>query len=448
MVTKLASPLVQIALLLLFSLGIGFAQQQPAPTKATPTPKPTPPKISSHVVIIVVSGLGADLMNTQRNQLPRLSEACTQGVVATAVEGVYPSLTQLAQATIATGMLPADHGVFTDGNKAELMYVPAEPTEKAKKNVFLWESATKAGLSVAAIGYKLTKEAAIKFNFPDLLEQLPAETTANKKRKTDVYTQALKVDELQTRKACELLETAQPNLLLINFSSVAVTLSEFGTNSKEITGTLRNLDAWLDQILTATEKAKIRAETTFLIVADSGRADVENEFNPNVVLAKKGWLTLDAQGNLATWKAIAQPLEGAAAIFVKNQADEKAIETLFRGIHQQPDSPIWRIFNRQELSRVGAIPHAALMLDAAPGYYFGGATKGRTNTKAQMRSAIGYSPQRAEMRPFFMAFGKGIKPKGNLGFMRLTDLAPTVARILGILHPVSRGRVLAEVLQP
>lgn len=448
MATRLARTLVQITLLLLFALRLSFAQQQSTLPKATPTPKPTPAKISSHVVVIVVSGLGADLLKEQHDQLPKLNEMLSQSFVANAVEGVYPSLAQPAQATIATGMLPADHGVFTDDEPINLMDVLSEPGTKTKKNVFLWESVTKAGLSVAAIGYKLTKDATIKYNFPDYPAQLPSEATANKMRKADVYTQALHADALRAKKACELIETGQPNLLLVNLSSVGVAQSQFGTTSKEVSGNLRELDAWLDQMLISTAKAKIKAETTFMLIADSGKANVENEFNPNVVLAKKGWLTLDAQGHLATWKAIVQPLGGAAAVFVKNQADEKAVETLFREIHQNPDSPVWRIFNRQEISRMGAIPQAALMLDAAPGYCFGGAITGGTSSKVQIRSSGGYSPQRSEMRPVLIAFGKGIKPKANLGIVRLTDLAPTVARILGIQHPTFRGRVLTEVLQP
>ncbi len=446
MPTRFAKLLIMLPLL--FLLGIGLAQQQPVSPRATPTPKTPPPKISSYVVLILVSGLGADLLKAERTHLPKLNEALSQGVVANAVEGVYPSLAQPAQATIATGMLPADHGIITNDDTVKLIDLPAEPVEKAKKNVFLWESATKAGLSVAAIGYQLTKDADIRFNYPNFPEPTANETTANKTQKTGVYTQALNTDEQRAGKACELIEAAQPNLLLINFSSLAFTLSQFGATSKEVQATLRRLDQWLAQIMAATEKTKMNAQTTFVVVSDSGMARVENEFNPNVVLAKKGWLTTDAQGNIATWKAVSQPLGGAAAIFVKSQTDEKAVETLFREIHQTPDSAVWRIFNRQELSRVGAIPSAALMLDAAPNYLFGGAAKGNTLSKSKVQATAGYSPQRVEMRPVFSAFGKGIKSKVSLGFMRLTDVAPTVARLLGITHPVSRGRVLTEVLQP
>ncbi len=448
MPTRFARPLVQITLLPLFLLGMAIAQQQPNSPKATPTPKTPPPKLSSHVVLILVSGLGADLLKAERTHLPKLNEALSQGVAASAVEGVYPSLAQPAQATIASGMLPADHGIFTNDDTVKLIELPVEPVEKAKKNVFLWESATKAGLSVAALGYKLTKDSDIKFNYTNFPELSANETTENKKQKNGVYTQALNADEQRARKACELIEAAQPNLLLINFSSLALTLSQFGTSGKEVQATLGNLDKWLAQIMASTEKTKMNAQTTFIVVSDSGMARAENEFNPNVVLAKKGWLTTDAQGNIAKWKAVAQPLGGAAAIFVKNQADEKAVEMLFREIHQTPDSAVWRIFNRQELSRVGAIPSAALMLDAAPNYLFGGAAKGSTVSKSKMQATAGYSPQRVEMRPVFSAFGKGIRSKGSLGFMRLTDVAPTVARLLGITHPASRGRVLTEVLQP
>lgn len=446
--TTFARTLLQITLLVLCTLGIGFAQQQVPPTKATPTPKSPPPKISSHVVIIVVNGLGAGLFKSQRKLFPELNEQMLQGVSANSVEGVYPSLTQPALASIATGMLPADHGIFSDNEIINFVEVTADVSSKAKKNVFIWESATKAGLSVAALGFNLTRDAAIKFNFPDFSVQQQDEKTDKKKQKYDAYISALNADEQRTQKACEVIKVAQPNLLLINFSALTFTLSRFGTTSKELNETLAKLDSWIDQILTSTMEAKIHPETTFFITSDSGRADIENEFNPNIILAKKGWLNVDEQGNVSAWRAVAVPLEGAAAVFVKNQGDEKAVDLLFREIHQNPDSPIWRIFNRQEISRVGALPQAALMLDAAPGFGFGRAVKGGTILKSQQKMAAGYSPQRLEMRPIFVAFGKGIKPKGKLGLMRLTDVAPTVARILGIMHVATRGRVLAEILQP
>jgi predicted AlkP superfamily pyrophosphatase or phosphodiesterase len=440
--------LMLVMLPLLYLLGVGLAQQQLPSSKATPTAKPPLPKISSHVVIIVVDGLGADLLNAQRKQLPKLTRQMSQGVVANIVEGVYPSLTEPAQATIATGMLPVDHGIFSHNETVKLTEMATLADAKATKNIFIWESATKAGLSVAAIEYKLTKDAAIKFNLLDLPRQQQDKKIKNNNYKSVSYRSALNADEQCARKACELIKSAQPNLLLINFRALTFALNQFGTTAKEVNETLAKLDSWIDQILFSTEEAKIQKDTTILIVSDSGRADIENEFNPNVVLVKKGWLNVDEQGNISAWKAVAVPLEGAAAIIVKNQSDEKAVEALFREIHKTPDSPIWRIFNRQEISRVGTLPQAALMIDAAPSFSFGGSVKGNMISKSQQKTASGYSPQRLEMRPIFIAFGKGIKQKGSLKFMRLTDVAPTVARILGIMHGARRGRTLTEILQP
>lgn len=398
--------------------------------------------------MIVVNGLGADLLNAQRKHLSKLNERMSLGVTANIIEGVYPSVTHLAHASIATGMLPADHGIFSEGETVNWLNVFADDSVKTKKNIFIWESATKAGLSAAAIDYNLTKGADIKFNFPDFPALQQNEKTDGKKSKYEAHQSVLNADEQRAQKAYEVLQAARPNLLLVNFSALTFALNTFGTLSKEVDETLDKLDSWIDKILSATEAADIQKETTFLIVSDSGRATVENEFNLNVVLAKKGWLTVDEQGKVSSWKAVAVPFEGAAAIFVKNQGDEKAVEALFREIHKSPDSPIWRIFNRQEISRVGALPQAALMLDAAPGFCFGNAAKGSVTSKSKQNTASGYSPQRSEMRPVFIAFGKGIKPKGNLGFIRLLDVAPTVARILGIMHGATRGRVLAEILQP
>ena len=430
-----------LCLLLTLALGIGYAQQ------ATPKPKATPKpltKISSHVILIVVSGLGADLLNRMRTQMPTLQAALqANSFSAAAVEGVYPSLAQSAQATIASGMLPVDHGVFADeSNEASLALPKVAPKEK---QLFIWESATHNGLSVAALGYALTRGATIPFNQPEA-----AEPTANaaKESKHDPLAEIIKRDEQRTARACEWIETARPNLLLLTLNAVAVAQERFGPSSKEVTAAIHNLDGWLGQILTATEHAKTNAETTFLLVSDRGMSRVESTFNPNVVLAKKGWLTVDPQGNITEWKALAQPLGGAAAIYVKNPNEEKTVEAIFQELHEKPDSPVWRIVKRQELSRLGANPQAALFLEAAPSYVMGAAVTGGMISKANVRAASGYLPQRVELRPVLIGFGKGVKADAKLEYARLSDVAPTIARLLGFTQPASRGRVLAELLQP
>jgi hypothetical protein len=62
------------------------------------------------------------------------------------------------------------------------------------------------------------------------------------------------------------------------------------------------------------------------------------------------------------------------------------------------------------------------------------------------RAADGYLPARSEMRGALILAGKGIRAGVKLEHARLLDLAPTIARLLGLELKATRGRVISEVL--
>ena len=104
----------------------------------------------------------------------------------------------------------------------------------------------------------------------------------------------------------------------------------------------------------------------------------------------------------------------------------------------------------REATKLGADPRAALYLDAAPLYAITAKTTGSSITnlgKGEDRAAHGYAPSRVEMRALFVIAGKGIKPGGHTQYARLIDIAPTMARLLGLEMKTARGRVISEVLK-
>ena len=227
-----------------------------------------------------------------------------------------------------------------------------------------------------------------------------------------------------------------------------MTLMLFGTNSAEAAQTKSEIDEWLGQIFLAYVQSGVAAETTFIVVSDHGALRAEQTFAPNVLLAQKGWITTDKTGQVIEWRAIVQSLGGAAMVFVKKPQDEQDLLALFREVHEKPDSPLWRILTRQDAAKLGADERAAFFLEAAPGFMFSGQTKGALLETSQWRTSSGQLPQRAELRIGLVLFGKGIKAGTKLEYARLTDLAPTIARLLGLEMRTTRGRVLSEVLKP
>lgn len=470
--------LLVLLLSVLASNSVSLALWQANPAKQDPKPKP--PKIAAHVVIISISGLRADYITNPeayRLRIPNLLALRTQGAHAVGLESVYPSQTNPAHTTMVTGTLPADHGITADFPFDEATGAAAtKPHWLAKeiKTDAIWDAARRAGLSTAAIGWPLTAGAAINFNLPDafneqgsaagqstsrqyvnppeLFDQLatlrkPA-APANKKSPLEVI-EAQAQDEFKTEAATFLIEKQRPNLLLIRFDSLVTVQERYGLSSGEVASTLERLDAAIARIRDAVARAKMTDDTTFFVLADYGVTKIEREFKPNVVLARKGFLTVDTQGRITSWRAIAQTFGGSAAIFIKNPQDEKTareVEKIFNDLAGEADSPLWRVTTRRDAAKLGADPRAALYLDAAPFYTMSARADGSRYGKVAARAAHGYLPTRAEMRAALIISGKGIKATTKIEYARLLDIAPTIARLLGLEMKTARGRVLAEVI--
>lgn len=447
----------------------------------TPTPpaKAKQQKLASHVILISIDGMRADYVvnpDTYKLRIPNLRALRGKGAYAVGAESVYPSLTYPAHTTIVTGMLPADHGITTNrvfdeqsGEQTPAWHWFANEI----KTETIWGAAKRAGLVTAAVGYPVTAGAAIDFNLPEIFNapgsdaEPPIRRYANPPELLGEISEALKVDasklssfsldlasfetadRIRTDATAYLIEKHHPDLLLLHLVALDDAQHKHGPFSAEALAELERIDELLKRIIDATERAGIANETAFFIVSDHGFMKVEREFHPNVVLAKKGLLTVDAKGKITSWRAAAQSFGGSAAIIVKDPKDEKTAkeaEEAFTETFKQPDSPIWRIVSRRDLSRLGADPRAAFYIEAAPLTIFAAHNNGSATSKSSERGAHGYLPSRFEMRASFIASGRGIKPGVKLEYTRLMDVAPTIARLLGLEMRATRGKVISEAI--
>jgi predicted AlkP superfamily pyrophosphatase or phosphodiesterase len=440
-------------------------------------------KISSHIIIVSISGLKADDLNkseTGKLKIPTIQSLRAKGAYAVAAESVYPSLSNPAHVSIATGVFPADHGVYSDFPLNNLSGTQAEePYRFAKviKTDTLWDAAKRGGFVTAAVGYPLTAGAAIDFNVPvasdgdflsaaeagidqsltkelinppDLLDKLKAKIISislppGKKLKEVAGNQIL--DQFKAAAAAFIIENHRPNLLLVNLDSYEKAVRKFGVQSKEAIIALAFIDDLLKIIIDPAEN--LSSEATIFIVSDFGLMSVDKNFNPNVVLAKKGWLMTGGRGRITSWRAVAQTFGGSAAIFLRDTQDKKAIaevREVFDEIHKKPDSPIWQIVTSQEAAKLGADPRAVFYLDAAPSYSMSSRTTGSSISHISDKAEHGYLPSRSDMLAALIVYGKGIKPGSKIEYGRLIDIAPTAARLLGLEMHTARGRVYSEVI--
>ena len=93
---------------------------------------------------------------------------------------------------------------------------------------------------------------------------------------------------------------------------------------------------------------------------------------------------------------------------------------------------------------------ADLVLAAEPGYSFDAAIAGEVVTDipaGATRGAHGYLNTDPDMQEILVAWGAGIRPGARLGLVPNVDIAPTIARLLGLPWPSDRGQALTEILR-
>ncbi|MGH9847393.1 MAG: alkaline phosphatase family protein, partial [Blastocatellia bacterium] len=241
------------SLLLIFALlGAslpGDPQSARQPQSQTTKKEQKPSRISSHIVLITISGLRADAVNgPNRAQMPTIQSLREKGIHAVGVESVFPTQTNPAHASIITGTLPADHGITSDFPfDDQTATQAADPYRLAKeiKTEPIWEYVRREGFTVATAGFPLTVGANLLFNVHaaaqeesqsttqlrgELLSTLKPgnyETPVGEKSKPVIQP----ADVFNTEAIVHLIGKHRPNLAMINFTSLDLAQQRFGIAS-------------------------------------------------------------------------------------------------------------------------------------------------------------------------------------------------------------------------
>jgi predicted AlkP superfamily pyrophosphatase or phosphodiesterase len=95
-----------------------------------------------------------------------------------------------------------------------------------------------------------------------------------------------------------------------------------------------------------------------------------------------------------------------------------------------------------------AVPQAALMLEAAPGYSFDDTLTGVETRESggTYKGTHGYLPTDPRMRASLIIYGPGARIGSKLPLARMIDLAPSIASLLNLKLPQPEGKPFKELL--
>jgi predicted AlkP superfamily pyrophosphatase or phosphodiesterase len=266
--------------------------------------------------------------------------------------------------------------------------------------------------------------------------------------KKDVFNNASRIeygkDHNVAAIASYVIKKDQPNLMTIHFFSVDHYQHEQGRQGDKVSAAVADADSSVGIIIDALKEAGIWEKTVLIVTGDHGFLDVKTSVNPNVWLTKAGLIT-DVKKD--DWKAQFFSVGGSSYLYLKDKNDSKTLKQVNDILANLPaeDKKLFRIIDRKLLDKVGGNPDVAFALSGENGASFGNAMTGDA-IKAGKGGTHGYYPDFREIRTGFVACGPGINAGGVIPEMNLRDIAPALAKLLGLSLPTAEGKIPTELL--
>lgn len=430
--------------------------------ESTPLPPLLPEPgsgVPDRTLVISVAGLGAGAL---ASDMPAVAALGDGGALALHVRSVAPPDEYPAHATLVTGVASGEHGVVADHLLGERGVRAARYAHASHLKVLtLWQRAIESGLSVASLDWPSTLGAAIPLLLPDAqaprmgvswAELVRADTTPSLhallvEHGGDRFGTELpgpQRDAVLTAVACDLLAAdVPPRLLLVRFGQTAPALAQHGPGSAQAAAAFRGADREIRLLLGCLSRTGSLAKSAVVVVGDHGMAPVHTEIAPNAALAREGLIDL-ASGGATSWSAISRSNGGSAFVYARDEGSAlRARDALERAGRE---TGAFRVVSAEELIRAEADTEAWFGLEAEPGFRFSDTARAALVGPSVRRGDGGYLSERADMDTVFAAWGCGIRPGIRIPAMDQTDVAPTLARLLGVSLDGASGRALVGVL--
>jgi predicted AlkP superfamily pyrophosphatase or phosphodiesterase len=430
-------------------------------------PQSRPAAPGNHVVVISLDGFAGWAMDDPYLPVPTLRRLAAAGVVAAkGMRPVDPTVTWANHTSMVTGVPPAKHGVIYNGLLIREPGVAprVEPWRDKKELVHartLYDAAHERGLTTAQVDWVAIQNApTITWEFPERPD--PKGTIAREAVKAGILSQAdleafhtkniLWRDHIWTQAAAHILRQHRPNLLLFHLLNLDSTQHRYGPRTPAAMAAMAHLDSQVATIVDTLEKAGLMPRTTLFVVSDHGFKAVKRQIRPNAAFVKAGFITVEG-GKTTGARVFSYPEGGTALVYVTVPDPAGALLEQARAALDGMEG-IASIIEAGEFDKYG-LPQptatgqmGALLLTAKEGYAFtaDAAEPAVVDAPAASLGSHGYLASDPDLRALFIAAGRGIRPGTTLESVSNLDLAPTIARLLGVELPDAQGKVLTEVL--
>jgi arylsulfatase A-like enzyme len=425
-----------------------------------------------HVILVTIDGFANFHLKNPAIDLPVVRALARDGVEAASGETVFPSVTHPSHTTLLTGVGPLRHGVinnrYTNRVTGERFHITNLDRTASVKAPTIFDAARRAGLPTAAFFWPETRnDPSIDFNVPEVFTpESKADITAvppaviEELRGAGVpiddyfryYGDSFLMgtsDAVLARAAAHAIRTRKPGLLAIHFLLTDEVQHELGPAHYRSHAALSAADHAVGMLVEAVKAAGIADRTTFVVTADHGFATIDSKVNLAPVFAdllKAGAVKLHPQAwslFVERTKAFDASTHGAAL----ESAYAKALKV----------SGVARLVRSSDFHALGIPTYDESPFIAGQDFLIGEVDTWLTADASDSSTARvplvpprhehGYLPSHPKMFTSLVLSGARVKKGASIGHVRSIDVAPTIARLLGIELPNVEGRVLEEALR-
>lgn len=422
--------------------------------------------LAEHVIVVSIDGLKPEYYLEDLWPAPATRQVMLRGAHARAVHAIFPSLTYPSHTTMATGALPARHGIWSNQRveahddppwlkDASLLRVPA-----------LWDAVRAAGGTTAALNWPMTAGAPIDWNVPDVwpgsedvviqamaAASTPPDLMAELEREAtgrlhlgNFSSKLLAHDIRVASMAAYLYERYRPTLMLAHLEGVVQIQQEPDWRNPRRIRAIAAADVVVSLLLEVIERTEAWGHTAIIVTGDHGMTEVHTQVRPNTWLVGAGLRPRSFEGG-REWRATFHALGGCAFLRVQEPA-ERNVAAVREVLGRLPLAirETFRIVERDELSRLGSDPDAPLALAAAPGFVLDRSPDG-PDQQPNPGMSHGHHPENPDMNTGLVAAGAGIRAGASAPVLPLTSLAPPVAALLGIRFDAPDGHAYPGFLE-
>jgi predicted AlkP superfamily pyrophosphatase or phosphodiesterase len=432
-------------------------------------------RAADHVVLISVDGLAAYYLDDPKAPMPAIRGLAAEGARAQGMVGSFPTVTWPNHTTLVTGVECARHGVFGnsyfDRTKLEVVRFLPDPLfdkDEIVRSPTIYDAAHRAGLKTAGIIWPAsrnaktldwtvpdcgTKELWDRYGTPSWMEELRREGIPVDMQETWCKTGGgVQRDWMYARMTAQVIRRHRPNLVLLHLVEADHVQHAKGPRTPDAYWAASYVDDRVRDVLEALEAAGIRGRTAVFVVSDHGFIGYTKTVNPNVRLKKDGLIRMEGE-KMAARQAYVVAQGGGAFVYVLDPARRAELVATLKSTLGGLEG-VAAALDEGEFGRIGFAPPAGdprlpdLVLSAKDGYSFSDKIAGDAVVEeGPLKGSHGYLPDEPQMRATLVAAGAGIRRGARLGLVRSVDVAPTIARLLGLALDGADGRVLAEMLR-